>query len=521
VHGRLEFLKNAYLSIDRRVLAVFRITYGLVLSVELLRRGLHLKLLYSNDGVISNHYLLFRPRVEPQFSIYNAFSTPEEVTFAFILTGLVFACYTLGLFTRVMQVLALVCLTSLNQRNLYQEDGGVSVLILSGIWTLFMPLGDRYSLDALRKDAMRATVKERVIQRRARAAPFLSLAVLAILLQVATIYAFNALHKTGVTWKRGEAVHWVLWQSRAATPLADWVAHREPGWFSPLLTYGTIAIESLMPALVLVPWERQRTRILAFVLAVLLHTGIALFMTLGPFSYAMMALVVLVLPASALEAVGRPLVRRWWRPVARARAKVVRFVAELRADPRPLPAPTPARAALSGFTLRLREACIALVMVASIIQVTRDNRFFGRRYKLHQPAVFEKFIMYTRMMQGWQMFAPDAPRDDGMVVIDAVTASGRHIDPFTGKEPDFEVAMRGPLPHPMPVADMLYAMHYEGERPYVGELEAYLRRWHELTGRPESDRIIRYEGWFVSHNTPPPGSKQHSNIQKKLIFSGQ
>jgi hypothetical protein len=77
------------------------------------------------------------------------------------------------------------------------------------------------------------------------------------------------------------------------------------------------------------------------------------------------------------------------------------------------------------------------------------------------------------------------------------------------------------VPHPMPVADMLYAMHYEGERPYVGELEAYLRRWHELTGRPESDRIVRYEGWYVSHNTPPPGSKQHSNFQKKLIFSGQ
>jgi hypothetical protein len=520
VHGRLEFLKNAYLSIDRRVLAAFRIAYGLVLSFELIRRGLHLKLLYSNDGVISNHYLLFRPRVEPQFSIYNAFSTPEEVRFAFLLTGVVFACYTLGLFTRVMQVLALVCFTSLNQRNLYQEDGGVWVLIISGIWTLFMPLGDRYSLDAVRKDAMRATVRERVIQRRAREAPFVSLAVLAILLQVATIYLLNALQKTGVTWKRGEAVHWVLWQSRAATPLAEWVAHHEPAWFSPLFTYGTIAIESLMPALVLVPWARQRTRIVAFVLAVMFHTGLALFLTLGPFSYAMIALVMLVLPASALEALGRPLVRRWWKPMARARARLVRLLAELLPDPRPLPASTPARVALFGFTLRLREACIALVIVASIIQVTRDNRIFAG-YRLQQPAAFEKFIRYTRMIQRWGMFAPEAPRDDGMVVIDAVTAGGRHIDPFTGKEPDFEVAMRGPLPHPMPVADLLYAMHEEGERPYIGELEAYLRRWHELTGRPDSDRIVRYEGWFVTCDTPPPGSTRYSNVDKRLLFSGQ
>ena len=160
-------------------------------------------------------------------------------------------------------------------------------------------------------------------------------------------------------------------------------------------------------------------------------------------------------------------------------------------------------------------------MIAAVIQVTRDNRIFPRRFRLLQPAAFESFIMYTRMMQGWQMFAPDAPRDDGMVVIDATTASGKHIDPFTGKEPDFEVAMRGPLPYPMPVSDLLYAMHYDGEQVYRSELENYLRRWQELTGRPDSDRIVRYEGWYVSHNTPPPGSTQHTNFQKKLIFAGQ
>jgi hypothetical protein len=206
--------------------------------------------------------------------------------------------------------------------------------------------------------------------------------------------------------------------------------------------------------------------------------------------------------------------------VARARTRLVRLLVELRAYARPLPAPTAARAAFAGWRLRLREATIALVMIASIIQVTNDNRIFGRRFRLKQPAAFQKFIMYTRMMQGWGMFAPDAPRDDGMVVIDALTVDGRHIDPFTGKPPDFEVAMRGPLPYPMPVSDLLYAMHYDGEQPYRGELEIFLRRWHEYTGQPR-DRIVRYEGWFVSHNTPPPGSKEHSNFQKRLIFAGQ
>ena len=50
-------------------------------------------------------------------------------------------------------LLSLVLFARLNQRPLLHEDGGVSVLILSGVWTLFMPLGDRYSLDAIRRDA--------------------------------------------------------------------------------------------------------------------------------------------------------------------------------------------------------------------------------------------------------------------------------------------------------------------------------------------------------------------------------
>jgi len=521
VSGRLEFLRSAYLSIDRRVLGVFRITYGLVLLFELIRRGIHLELLYSNDGILSNHFLLFRPRVVPQFSLFTAFSTPEEVRFAFILTGVVFLAFTLGLYTRLAQLLSLVLFASLNQRQLLHEDGGVSVLILSNVWTLFMPLGDRYSLDAVRRDALRATVKERVIQRRAARQPFFSLAVLAVLLNIATIYALNAAHKNGSTWKHGEAVHYVLWQTRCSTPLADFIAHHDPRWFSPFTSYGTIVLEGLMPFLVLVPFRRDRLRTAAFVLAVLFHLGIASIMTLGPFSYAMIALLTLVIPGSTLEAVGRRIPRRYFWAAARQRARACRFVSRLRKEPRPIPALTPAREALARARFHAREVCVGLVMIASIIQVTRDNRFFAKGYRLTQPAPFETLIRYTRMLQGWQMFAPEAPRDEGLVVIDAITADGRHIDPFTGKEPDFESVLRGPLALPVPVSDYLYAMHSENEEVYRGELEKYLQRWHEIKHRPPGDRIVSFDAWFVKHDTPVPGSTACTNYQKQLVFSGR
>ncbi|HTQ07813.1 MAG TPA: hypothetical protein VMI54_28360, partial [Polyangiaceae bacterium] len=199
---------------DRRVLGAVRIAYGLVLLYDLLRRVRVLDLYYSNDGILANHYLLFQPQDRPQFSWLMPFSTGGEVRVAFLGLGAIYTLYTLGLFTRVMQILAVCAVTSLNSRNLFAEDGGVSTLINLGLWSAFLPLGDRYSLDALVREARLPTLRARVALRRRLQKPVVSLAVLALTLQLIAIYWLNAVQKTGATWRQGEAVHYVLWQSR-------------------------------------------------------------------------------------------------------------------------------------------------------------------------------------------------------------------------------------------------------------------------------------------------------------------
>jgi hypothetical protein len=516
--------RDTYLSIDRRVLGAFRILYGLVLMVELGRRSLALRLCYSNDGILSNHFLLFTPQAHPQFSLFTMFSTPGEVRVAFALTGLVFALYALGLFTRVMQVLVLVLVTSLNARNLFFEDGGVSVLILLAVWTLFMPLGDRFSLDALRAEAKMPRIADRVRARAAREAPFISLSVLAILLQIAVIYWLNAVHKSGPTWKNGDAVHYVLWQNRVATELAAYIAHHEPAWFSPLSSRGTIIVEMVLPLLVLSPWAHRTLRSIAFLLAVGLHGGIALLMTLGPFSYAMIALVLLAVPPEPLVRAARLLPARRRAALVRLRARSVRTLTRLRAGPPRealIPADAGARTWLGVWRGRARELAVVFVIAASTIQVLRDNRAVPRRFKLEQPAPFQAFIGYTRMLQGWSMFAPEAPRDDGTLIVDALTANRQHIDPFTGKAPDFALTTRGPVPHQVIVSDYLFAMRHENNRVHHSELQSYLRRWQSLEGRPRGDRIISYEVWWISHDSPPRGSTTPTNLKKELILKGR
>jgi hypothetical protein len=519
VSALVSSIKEAYVTIDRRVLGCFRVGYGCLLLYDLLRRAPELTLLYSNDGILTNHFLLFAPQVPYQFSIYTAFSTPAEVAVAFGLTGVIYLAYTLGLYTRLAQILALVCLTSLNQRNLMFEDGGMSVTIALGVWTLFLPLGDFYSIDALRREARVRGIVARVALRQARRVPVHSLAVTAIILQIVAIYWLNVVHKTGVTWREGSAVHYVLWQNRVNTSIGNWLAYHEPGWFSPLTTWGTIVAEAAIPLLVLSPWLRTYARTLAFLFALGLHGGIALVMTLGPFSYAMLALVSLMIPALTLQRLAGLIPRHVRLRGYRLRARALRFLAAFpHAPPAPRPSSDAARTwqrALFG----LREWAIALVIVINVVETSVDNHAIRRFIKLPQPQAFASFTGYLRMIQSWNMFAPDAPIDDGMTVVDAETESGRHIDPFTGKAPDFELGVYQPVPHRLQVCDYLFAMRV-GYQGYRDQLAQYLSRWHTLHKRPYGDRIISYKVWWASHRSPKPGSTTPFEFKRELIFTG-
>ena len=117
------------------------------------------------------------PQAAPQVSFLLGLSSATSVQLAFAGLGVVFVLYGLGLFTRPMQVMALAGYVSLNARNLFFEDGGTGTVILLLGWTLLLPLSDRFSLDALRRDAGLPTLKERVRARANARAPVVSLAV--------------------------------------------------------------------------------------------------------------------------------------------------------------------------------------------------------------------------------------------------------------------------------------------------------------------------------------------------------
>jgi hypothetical protein len=497
------------MSADRRVLGASRIAFGLVLIYDLIRRARVLDLFYTNEGVLSNHYVLFTPQDQPQLSFLMGFSTPGEVRVMFALIGVVYLLYTLGLFTRVAQLLSLVLFTSLNTRNLFLEDGGIATMTCFAIWTLFLPLGDRLSLDALRREAALPHLHARIKLRKKLQAPVVSLAILALTLQIAAIYWLNAVHKSGPTWRDGSAVHYVLWQNRVTTQFAWWLAHHEPTWFSWVATKGTLVIEYGIPVLILYPYAPW-TRVLAFGMSIALHLGIAAVMTLGPFSYAMITLVSSRLPPEALVFVARHAPHAFVLRLRRTRARLVdRLSAYVRRGvPRPPLRPLPWD--------RLREGTLALLIVCAAIELSRTNP--GIKLKIPQPEWMHKIVRYPRMHQRWTMFAPHAPTDDGFGVVDAETADGRHVDPFTGRAPDFDAMNRGPIRETIEGVDYLFAIHWEYNEPYRRELARWLDRYHERDGRTEKERLVGYEVWWVTHDTPKPGSTTPGPLRRESLL---
>ncbi|HKY36819.1 MAG TPA: HTTM domain-containing protein [Polyangiaceae bacterium] len=502
--------RTSYLLLDRRVLGGFRILFGGVLLYDLLRRFPDAALLWSSDGVLSSQALRKVPQDSSQFSLLFELTSGQAVQVAFVAMALVFALYTAGLYTRVMQVLALICYASLNARNLFFEDGGTTCVILLLGWTLFLPLGDWFSVDALRCEARLPNLASRLRARKQRRAPLVSLAALALLLQAAAIYWLNAAHKTGHTWRAGDAVHLVLWQHRVNTPFAVWLAAHQPSWFSPLFSWLTVRTEFLLPLLLLWPWRIEVTRPIAFALALGLHAGIALTLTLGPFSYVMICLVWLCLPGGALDAVRSRLPRRLGWRLAQKRARLLSRLRRWRGS-------SPPRRfdwfGLGSFGPRLREAVLGLMLVVELCSLLQSNRAIPKALKPGHHEWLLAYKAYLRGWQGWSMFAPNAPDEDGTMVIDAVTKSGRHIDPFTGQAPDFEQVRRGVVPHSIAVSDYLFNMRNSRNRRYRHDLRRYLRRYADA-----DDRIVSAEVFWVSYVPPKRGSHEPGPIKKELLW---
>ena len=73
------WMRDHYGRMDPRTAGLFRIVLGLLCSADLVRHWASARVFYSNDGILTNHWHLFKPSSGFNFSLFHAFSSLGEV----------------------------------------------------------------------------------------------------------------------------------------------------------------------------------------------------------------------------------------------------------------------------------------------------------------------------------------------------------------------------------------------------------------------------------------------------------
>ncbi|MEO7032606.1 MAG: hypothetical protein ABI548_02160 [Polyangiaceae bacterium] len=508
----LRSLWGTYFTIDLRSLGLFRILFGAVLLSDLARRWVELQFWYVNSGILPNHTLLWRPPTDNMFSLFFTVSTVGEARLGFLLCAFVYGCFFVGYRTRWAQLFALIVRVSLNSRIAVLENGGDMVMDLLCLLTLPLPLGARFSFDAVAASSLGAAAPKTDAPANARGvevASYSSLAVLAILLQFSAVYLFNASAKTGPAWRDGSAVYYALQLDKFVTWPGVWMREHLSDQVLRWLTWSTLGTEWSAWVLILTPVFVRQTRAVAVCVLPVLHLCFALGLNLGGFSFAMMSFYALLLVPEHWRWLSRVFGPRTQPIVAALEQWLRRWLA-----PRPL---LPLKRSLRA----LGESATLLLLVAIASEALNDNVAVPQALRVHQPAWAKAVIEYPRILQGWRMFSDEPSRVDSMIYVDAVTGGGKHVDPYNevASEPGFQPGTVVPRHVGQSQFFVMYSdrIPYDGFANYRQAFPEWLQAYPSRTHHPE-DCILSYEVYLVTDQTPAFGSNEKPTPLSRQSF---
>ncbi|WP_231182954.1 HTTM domain-containing protein [Haladaptatus sp. DYF46] len=394
-HGRRALARR--IGIDTRTLAVFRISIGLVLLSDLLLRSRNLVVFYTDSGVLPRAVLEAQ---FPDMSRLTFHTLSGAVWFQatlFIVAAIFAVSMIVGYRTRISTVFSFVLLMSLQFRNPTLLNSGDFLLWRLLLWSLFLPLGERWSVDALRSDGHDRRIA--------------NVATAGILAQVVIVYVANALFKLrGDLWLQGLAVRYVFSLHSLTTPVGDLLAN-----YPPLLVlfdklWLAMVVTSVL-LLLLTGWARA-----AFVsLFVAMHFGMLLTMHLSIFPLVSITALILFLPSVVWDALAR---------FSKSHTESLDTARWRRRFERTSPVVSTPEIPTSVFKwIRRAVSLVAACLLVSVL--VWNAATLG--YVQTPDSVNE---VANPVAHRWSMFAPEPWGTDGWFVVPGTLESGRRVDAF-------------------------------------------------------------------------------------------
>lgn len=386
-------------ALDLRSLGLFRIGIALILLYDLLLRSFELSFFYTDLGATPREVLWHSPfpmGIVWWISPHMLSGSFAWQAFLFILSALFGVALLLGYRTSWAVAISWFLLMGSQARQPMILQGNDVLLRCALFWSIFVPLGARFSLDSLAKNA--TTYHSNRI---------LSWGTAAIILQLSLVYFNAGIPKVSYEW-RGDfnALYYVLNMDYFTNPFGYWLLQYPA--ILVLLTKATLLLEVSVPFLLLMPLGNAYLRLILFAIIVGFHLGIYLCMDVGLFSFMCIAYWLVVLPSLF-----------WDKLTAVIPWKFLGSITEINGTkingPEVLATPGP----------RWLIPCLLI-----FVMVMNYQRYLNPPMVSDEASIVDTVGRITGLDQYWAMFSPGVLKDGLKIWAEGTKADGSKVNLF-------------------------------------------------------------------------------------------
>jgi hypothetical protein len=419
---------HRWYEIDQRAIKLLQLTFTFLCLVELWQRWPLKDLLYGPQSLLTPELWQRAQGIPVRLTLLSYISADWAVDLCFIVAlgsalGIIYSLFK-GSRSQFFWLALVICMMSLYGRCWIAET---SAIFIQRSVSLFILLA--------------------VFSSNTRSLDWLSFG---LRLQIAMIYLFNGIQKSGETWLSGEAIPLFLSQDRINTPLALWCLEHIPNLILNGLTWLTLALELILPFLIMSPSSANRLRLSAILCILILHGPMLFLVDLSTFPLTMIVLTPILLSSQHIEWLGKriPNYARQLFETSICRNSVKNTF---------------------GFYF---HTWLTVLLTSICLWGSLSDNPITRQVtpKIPKPLIYIRNSLDLK--QWWSLYAPDVPKVDGWILIGLWTGSD-WLDPRTGNTPQL---MRHPGKERQ-WPDHLERITHELARPQLSILRPQLQSW--------------------------------------------
>lgn len=390
-------------ALDLRAIALVRIAIALLLLADLAIRFPDIDAFYVASGVCPVESMPNSHWTMKHLELYRQAESWGGVALLFFLAATAATSLALGFYSRTSAALSWYLLVSLQNREIYLNDGGDILLRVILLSSIFLPLGARWSVDALKHPHWRKLPNN-----------YVSWATGAYLIQTCVVYLVAAALKSHASWRvTGDALYMALSLDQHSTALAQWLLSY-PGLLR-VLNFMALTLEFCCPLLILCPLFQPWLRLLGVCGLVIFHVAIASCLHLGLFVPICLAVLLGLVPTIVFDR--------------------GRTAAEPGEEALQLPLPSGYKSGLASKAFLV--SYIGFVVFQNAVTIPEIGMVREGQSVLRGSAR-ELVLGYGRatgLMQNWTLFAPHPILEDGWFVVEGRRSDGSTVDLVTGQSP--------------------------------------------------------------------------------------